>query len=332
MRRDKRDYSLYTLLLQTLLCCEDSSSCPDVEALCRQNYRLLQRYEYQKYDLEELRLLINEALQAIKFHQESVATVCLKRTQDLMTWGQKPEEGRIRMGLFNKVKSAITDREKKSQNAMLQKEEEEAEKKIFLLQKNIALLYDKHTETMKQLEAKAVRCAQLSPGSDEYKKTRQEALVIVPQLSAIDNQLSLYSHMLNDSARYKAMMQTGKTTFELKQFMPDLNRAETMMSWITDETRSLSLDLEDFGIGIDEHEKAIHSNSAINEPLEDTMFDKMIKDNYPEDSKEEDTFTDIKNECGDKNAFVYEKKAVSIPDAQTEIEEKSKKTKEGELA
>ncbi|RKJ51759.1 hypothetical protein D7Y05_01460 [bacterium 1XD42-54] len=264
-------------LLHVLQECEDLGNDAATEKLCRTLYRNFTIMDTPVVLAEEKIVLLEEALSALKDRRYHAAQICLGRVDELNQSVIKEAGSRKKMGLLEKVKSKLPWDKDRGQEVLFQREEAAAEQKIFEIQKRIGDLYDNLSAVTKQVEEKAAKCAAISPDSNEYKQIRQQAVALLPQIRALEQQLKLYAKALENSSRYHAMLQTGRTTFELKSFVPDISRSEAMMEWIAEETGELSENTAEMEKGIERYENRIQASSEVKGYSHTQEFDELVQ-------------------------------------------------------
>lgn len=262
-------------ILRKVVECQDIQLDAQISGYCRKIYQNIEQVDSKKCDFRQIEFLLEDVLTALRQDQISLAVVCLERI--LVLSKEKYSNRSVgRMGLFDKIKAKFGVGEEKSQSAILQKEVEETENTVFELQKKIAILYDKYTSISTQIEKKAQECARLPKNSTEYSRVRQQAIMLQMQLTSITQQLNMYTKALENNTKYQAMIQTGQSTFDLKKYVPNTNRAEAIMDKIAEEMEGMAEELNDFAGELSGHENRILQASSIEAFSGHDEFDDMI--------------------------------------------------------
>ena len=270
-----KDQKRFEELTAMLLECQDRCIHTDLEYTCKEIRRILAQKEPGSKDYPVLLPLIEEARSEIRQNRLHSAAVRLDR----ILWisknvGAGKAVGK-NMGILNHLKAGIGKRESDSQKAMIEKEEKEAEQRVYDIEKQIARLYDDHSELTKQFERKVKTCSELDKDNNMYRQTKQQALALLPRIRSIEKQINMYAKMLETSSRYHAMIEMGKTTFDLQKFMPDISKAEAMMQWITEGAQETAENMSGLSSEIGKYEREIDS-AASAEAFSGEDFDNLV--------------------------------------------------------
>lgn len=250
-------------------------------------HRLRGKYEAEsRFPLE----LLEEAVKEIeetkslisKGHKE-LAEVYLKRLEALADSAGK-ESGRRKkfMGLVSKFKGLFGKEKEVTQDGLIRNQEEAADWKIFQLEKKIAELSDERVQIMKQFEGKVTECAKWQPDSYEYKIHRQQALRLRSQVANVEKQIVMHANLLESNSKYRAMLETGRTTFEIRNYMPDAAEADLLMKMISDEVVDMNGDMAAFEQNVAEYSDKVDRTLVFDEFTGDADFDRMVQEKRQE--------------------------------------------------
>ena len=163
-----------------------------------------------------------------------------------------------------------------SSRELLQKEEAITSKKIAILEKRIDELTKTLTSLSQQYEAKAGKCALLREDSPEYRAVRTQALSLEPRIRSLDQQLTLLNRALEENIHYQTLLQEGIVTQELKELVPDISRSEALMSWISDESRSVTGDVTAFDSSVRAYSGSIEEGRIAERSDQESSFDARV--------------------------------------------------------
>lgn len=275
MKKRKKKENWQKELLMILNECQDRCFETDMENICRDIGRnikengLADDFVYDMWEnLEAARLELRQK-------HFNTANVYLGRTLFLCKESRTGKAVDRHMGLINYIKGKIEKRESDSRAKILDLEGKETEQRIFDIEKKIAMLYDSNSELMKQFESKVKKCLTLGKDDNVYSQTRQQALAMLPRIKSIEKQINMYAKMLEGSSRYQAMIEMGKTTIDIQKYMPDVNRVEAMMEWISEETQEVSENMESLSSEMNRFEKEI-SSATSGEAFAEDDFDQYV--------------------------------------------------------
>lgn len=266
-------------IFSDLTICEDC--CADRDFLVR--IRRVRRELTDKplaafLDCAEIKALIIETRDALRQRQLGTSDVNLNRIEKLAKeMRAEPKKRGVLMGLISKLFRRKTNDGGSTREALLKSREKEAEQKIFALEKKIAALSEQHASLINQFKDKVNRCALFKPESYEYQLTRQQALRLRPQIDAVVKQISMHAKLLDNNTKYQAMLMEGLTTFQLRDYMPNLAEADTLMKMITEETREIMEDIADYGESVKEFGGVTEQVSGSTMSSEYREFDDMIE-------------------------------------------------------
>lgn len=264
-------------MIRELCACEDRA---DSDRLTARIRKLRYRFEERSIrsaswsseilqDLEELKPLLVRKNRAL-------TELYLDRLETLSDNALRGEQrGEKCMGIFTRLKASF-GKDKKGPQDKLLRTQEDAEKKIFQLEKKIVELSDQRTDLMRQLHEKVKACASLEPDSYEYKLIRQQAMTLRPRISNIEKQVSIHLNLLQSNAQYRTMLESGRTTFEIRNYMPDPAEADMLMQLISDRTAEIVGDLEDFGQSVSAFGEKIDRAGTLFASEDDEEFDRMV--------------------------------------------------------
>jgi len=280
MRKSKR-IKQQKEICQLLQECEDILLDPDVIKACRRFKDFIQQvHNPNKEELDRWKAGIFNVKKELKLGQKSLALLDLQnlmRQEERIVFIKKGK----RMSPLGKIgkwlHSSKEQRENALQKKMLEEESRDAEKQMYMLQDQIETLYKEYERLQLLLESKVKECAALSQNSARYNIVRQEALLIKPKLKTIENQLAGYVKMLENHAGYQAMIQAGIANFDLKSYLPNSARSETIMGMISEEAEEISASSEIFGKNIQDYQFSIDKASQGSLGIEDDEFDDLVK-------------------------------------------------------
>ena len=291
-------------LWMMLVECQDRCFQTDLENKCKSIGVEISDYKLTKKSLQEIEISLSRVLAELKNRNFSLSRVYLDRTLEMIKSYKEGKAENTRMGLLGLFKGKSTKRGERSQSAILDKEEKLTEQKISELELKLASLFDKHTKLSSQLEEKARKCAALEKRGNQYHQIRQQAMSLLPRIKTIEKQINMYARMLESSSRYQAMLEMGKSTFELKKIMPDISRTEALMDLISSETQEISDDMENLSSGICNFEKSIDKATGI-QAFSSDEFDERVSEIM--ERKRQDTEQSEKGISGNLEDTVSEK-------------------------
>ena len=226
----------------------------------------------------ELAEMLTELKPVLMKNNVGLIEIYLSRLDALIEALHKETDKRgVLMALLSKVKSVFSKEKETSQDAMIREREQDAERKIFALQKKIAELSAERQNLLNKIEEKVRQCASLQKDSADYSLLRQQALILRPRISSIDQQVIMHVKMLESNAKYHAMLESGRTTFELREFMPDPTEADVLMKLIADETYELAGDAAAYSDSVNEYGAMINSAIAPSALAGEEEFDQMVE-------------------------------------------------------
>ena len=255
--------------------CQDRCICTPLEERCIEIRNIVQSSHFDRANIDEVATLLTELEECLNQRKMILAGVYLDHISVVIAGMRAEKGGNKKMGLLDRIKQKLSGNEEKSSQDLLNREQGDAEQKVFELQKKIAQLYETHTELTKQVEEKVRKCSGLKENDNLYKLTRQQALALYPKIKSVEQQLNMYTRALENNSRYQAMIETGKTSFELQKYMPALSRAEALMGMISSETQTVSEHMSDLSSGISQFEKEMEAATS-GGAFATNEFDQMV--------------------------------------------------------
>lgn len=246
MRAGKRLADERAELLRKLTECEDRTR---NRGVARQLNRLRERVAGAPLESnplsEEFYRRVQELHEAVFGDGQALEELYLQRLSALMdrlsaSW----KDRRIHMSIFDKLKSHRGKREGEARDEMIRSQEYEAEQNVFELQRKIISLSQTLKRQMDLFESKVKECAAMPADSYDYRVARQQAVLMRPRIAALEKQLQLYGMTLENNAQYQVMLEAGRMTFQLRNYMPDTAKADLLLKSIEDETRDIVGEME----------------------------------------------------------------------------------------
>lgn len=262
-------------LLTLAEACQDRCIRTDLEEVCRGiRFRILQ-WDGNEAEYDRMRGVLADSLSLLDDRRMYEAELNLKSLKHPAAGGRTEEPGGGSMGLIGKLKGKLVKREEEAQGAIMDGEEREAEARIREIERRIAALYDRHAAMLAQFERNVKRCAGLDRKSPAYQQLRQQALMLLPRIKSTEKQLTLYAQQLENSSRYQALVELGRSTFELQKYMPDASRTEAVMQMVSRDLQDLTDEISDMRGSLDV-EEALYSDSGA-EAFSDEGFDRQVE-------------------------------------------------------
>ena len=272
--------------MTTLVECQDRCFQTDLEPVCKSIKTEMTDSKLKKGDLQEIKSSLDITLIELKNRNFNLSRVYLERTLSKVKKCKEGKAVNTHMGLFGLFKGK-SEKQEKSQNEILDKEEKLTEQTIADLEEKIASLFDMHTKLSDQLAGRVRQCSTLDRNGNQYKHIRQQAMILLPRIKTIEQQINMYARMLENSSRYQAMLEMGKATIELKKLMPDISRTEALMDLISSETQEISDDLANLSSGIDAFENNVNKATGI-QAFSSDEFDNQVSENIEKNRLEKE--------------------------------------------
>ena len=255
--------------------CEDLSDNAEIRKRIRSLGRNLKEVTLSQSQAEQVINTLVQVKKSLRAKEYHTAEQFLSEAERIKPTAEVRRRRRIFMGLLDKFRSNSKTSDINSKKKMIEKEKEEADRKIVDLERKIASLYDEYDKYQKMLEEKANQCAGLRKGSSEYARIKLQASDIYKKLRVTESNLNQYIKVLESNNRYQAMLVSGETTFDLKLFMPDINKTNVLMNWISDERHKIDDDIADMDRTFAQFESETFENKQFDP--EDVLQDSVEK-------------------------------------------------------
>lgn len=273
-------------VLNKALMCVDRATDPNLARELRHLRRSIE--EKDKLDKQcgqEMLSLLSELQAILNQNKPQVASVYVSRLRELVNGNAETRKRGGIMGLFDKLKNKIAGGEKKSEDNLLRDKAREAEEQVFALEKRIAEESEKRAKLLEQMKDHVNTCATVEPDSYEYMIARERAKALKPQIDGVEKTINMYIRQLQSSARYQAMVSSGRATLNLQEMMPDPNEAVALLEMITERMQTISEGMQDFDAAIAKSQAAFDKAVGVNAMEEDDEFDRMVAAQRKENAK-----------------------------------------------
>lgn len=291
--------------------CEDRADIKDhIMHLRRMRYRFEKETIYSLAPCEEIIQNADELIRLFVKKDQRMVELYLARLEALTDAAysrERKEKGR--MSLLSKLKAVVGGNKEDPQNKLLQKQEEDIDQKIFRMEKKIIELSDQRNQQMQQFKEEIKKCASLDEKSPEYKLTRQKASTLHLRIKNIERNIDMYADQLLKNSEYQMMLETGRLTFEMSNYMPDPAEADLLMQQISDKVGETADDMKEFGQKVSEYSRKIEKTKSGFERQENEELDQLIQAERQELSGNSEKFDTMKTE--DKSQAEYSVKSDS---------------------
>ena len=276
----KNDLTAGQALTALLNACEDVAEDSSAQREIRVLKRSLDGRSISLPEQEALRQILTDLRIALRERQTHMALICLSRAQDLI--GQLSESGkrRKRMGLFDKIKKSLGDRDRRTQDRQLADKKRQVSSDIYELKQKIADLQERKYRLECKYREAAAECAKIGKSDPRYVSIRREALTLQPQIQALDRSIAAYDKALQNNAQYQAMIESGEMIRELAGLQPDVAEVDAILGTITEQTEDMTGNIDDMSDTIRAYDRNLASAvpSATGEP---DPFDQLISELSP---------------------------------------------------
>lgn len=259
--------------------CEDRADIKDhIMRLRRMRYRFEKETIYFLAPCEEIIQNADELIRLFIKKDQRMVELYLARLEALTDAAYSRErKEKKQMSLLSKLKAVVGGSKEDPQNKLLQKQEEDIDQKIFRMEKKIIELSDQRNQQMQQFKEEIKKCASLDEKSPEYKLTRQKASTLHLRIKNIERNIDMYADQLLKNSEYQMMLETGRLTFEMSNYMPDPAEADLLMQQISDKVGETADDMKEFDQKVSEYSRKIEKTKSGFERQENEELDQLIQ-------------------------------------------------------